>query len=109
LNTSTLEELLEVKLEGPSLSESSAAAAVELWWKDSSRRVNEKPQKRYKRKHKQMISGEAPPVSSCSNDSDDCELLNLWDDWFDFNSGDEIVSASSNGESNSDSEQEVSS
>ena len=49
-----------------------------------------------------MTSGEAPPVSSC-------ELLNLWDDWFDFNSGDEIVSASSNGESNSDSEQEVSS
>jgi len=39
-----------------------------------------------------MTSGEAPPVSSC-------ELLNLWDDWFDFNSGDEIVSTSSDGES----------
>ena len=35
------------------------------------------------------------------------ELLNLWDDWFDFISGNEIVSVSSDGESNSDSKQEV--
>jgi len=36
------------------------------------------------------------PVSSSesTNDSDSCELLTLWDNWFDFNSGDEIVSAS---------------
>ena len=36
LNSSTLEDLLEVKLEGPSLSEFSTDAAIELWWKDSS-------------------------------------------------------------------------
>jgi len=33
LNSSALEDLLEVKLEGPPLNEFSADAAVELWWK----------------------------------------------------------------------------
>jgi len=62
--------------------------------------------KKYKkRKPKQTSSTRALAASSSqsNNDSDGCELLTLWDDWFDFNSGDEIVSASS---ADSDSEQE---
>ena len=44
LNSSTLDDLLEVKAEGPPLSGFSADAAVDLWWKDSTgRRVNQKP------------------------------------------------------------------
>ncbi len=44
LSGSTLDDLLEVKVEGPSLDNFSADAAIELWWKDSTgRRVNQKP------------------------------------------------------------------
>ena len=42
LNCSTLNDLLEVKTEGPSVNNFSADAAMELWWKDSTgRRVNQ--------------------------------------------------------------------
>ena len=42
LSCSTLDDLLEVNTEGPTLSNFSADAAVDLWWSDSSsgRRVN---------------------------------------------------------------------
>ena len=104
-NTSTLEDLLELKVEGPPFSKFSADAAVELWWKDCSRRVQQKPRKHYKkRKPKQTSSAKAltDNGSESDEDSDNSELLTLWDDWFDFNSDDEIVSDTS---TNSDSEE----
>ena len=65
LNSSTLEDLLEVKLEGPPLSEFSADAAVELWSKDRSRRVHQKSWKKYKkRKPKQASSTKVLTVRS---------------------------------------------
>ena len=80
LNFSTLEDLLAVKLEDPPLSEFSADVAVELWWKDSSRRVHQKSQKKYKkRKPKQTSSTRAVTASSSesNNNSNGCELLTL--------------------------------
>ena len=62
------------------------------------RRVHQKSQKKYKkRKPKQVSCTRALTVSSSesNNGSDGCELSTLWDDWFDFHSDDEIVSASS--------------
>ena len=45
LSNSTLNDLLEVNTEGPTLCDFSADSAVDLWWNDSSsgRRVNQKP------------------------------------------------------------------
>ena len=42
---------MEVKVEGPSLANFSPDAAFDLWWKDCStmRRVQQKPQKQYKK------------------------------------------------------------
>ena len=40
---STLNDLLEVNTEYPTLSNFSADLAVDLWWSDSARRVNQKP------------------------------------------------------------------
>ena len=42
--------MMEVKIEGPSLDNFSANAAMNLWWKDCSTtsRVQPKPQKKYK-------------------------------------------------------------
>ena len=49
LHTSTPCDLLEVNIEGPSLGEFSADAAVDLWWTEccTTRRVNQKPRKEY--------------------------------------------------------------
>ena len=56
LSCSTLNDLLEVNTEGPTLTNFSADAAVVLWWSDcsSGRRVNQKPRKEYRR---QLHSG----------------------------------------------------
>ena len=66
LSCSTLNDLLEVNTEGPTLSNFSADSAVDLWWSDSSsgRRVNQKPRKEYRR-HK--------PSSTETHASSDCE------------------------------------
>ena len=90
-----------VKLEGPPLSEFSA---FELWWKDSSRRVHQKPRKQYeKRKSKQTSSAVTVTGSSSESSSDsNSQLMTMWDDWFDLNGSD--VSSS---DSDSVSEQEL--
>ena len=87
LSCSTLNDLLEVKTEGPTLSNFSADAAVNLCWSDCStgRRVNQKPRKEYRR-HKQSSS----TVASTSGDSESENELDLdtWDDWFHTDSSD---------------------
>jgi len=39
--TSTLDDLLEINLEGPSIKDFSSATAVELWWQDRMLRPNQ--------------------------------------------------------------------
>ena len=50
LNTTTLNDHMEINVEGPLLELFNADAALDIWWKDSSsgRRVNQKESKQYK-------------------------------------------------------------
>ena len=75
LNCSTLNDLLEVNTEGPTLKDFSADAAVDLWWTDcsSGRRVNQKPRKNYRRRAR-----ETSEHSESENELD----LQQWDSWF---------------------------
>ena len=41
LQTSTLDDLLEINLEGPTLKKNSSAYAVDLWWSECMRRPNQ--------------------------------------------------------------------
>ena len=50
LKSDTLEDLMEVTVEGPSLENFSADIAVELWWSDHSRRRNQRPRKEYRKR-----------------------------------------------------------
>ena len=84
LSCSTVNDLLEVNTEGPTLSTFSADAAVDLWWSDcsSGRRVNQKPHKEYRR-HRKSSSTAVTQTSSESESEDLHELdLDTWDDWF---------------------------
>ena len=47
LCTSTLDDLMEINMEGPALESFTADSAVDLWWKDTTRRPNQKEQKDY--------------------------------------------------------------
>ena len=79
LSCSTVDDLLEVNTEGPTLSNFSADAAVDLWWSDcsSGRRVSQNPRKEYK---KSKQSSSTAPDDSAANEN---ELdLDTWDDWF---------------------------
>lgn len=95
LSVSTLNDLMEVKTEGPSLTNFSPDAALDLWWKDCSttRRVQQKPRKQYKKRN----MGKGTETQFVDDDDDDTgndidneaeeyqdELtLEVWDDWFD--------------------------
>ena len=49
MQNETLNDLLEVYIEGPPLSSFSADSAIELWWNDcsTSGRINQQPRKEY--------------------------------------------------------------
>ena len=87
VNCSTLNDLFEVNTEGPTLSNFSADAAVDLWWSDcsSGRRVNQKPRKEYRRNQERCST-----VASTSGDFESENELDLdsWDNWFHTDSPD---------------------
>lgn len=92
LSCSTLNDLLEINTEGPTLSTFSAESAVDLWWSDSStgRRVNQKPRKDYRQRNESSAH-----ASSDSEDESETGLdLDTWDSWF---HGDQESSHSSDG------------
>ncbi len=72
LQTSTLDDLLEVNLEGPDIMDYSSASAVELWWQDRMRRPNQS----LKTTTKLADSAEAEHQSLGSNSS---ICLDQWD------------------------------
>ena len=78
LNCSTLNDLLEVNTEGPTLRDFSAEAAVDLWWTDcsSGRSVNQKPCKEYRRRARETSE------HSESEESEHELDLQQWDNWF---------------------------
>ncbi len=78
LSTSTLDDLMEINMEGPPFESFTADSAVHLWWKDTTRRPNQKERKEY------------APRESSSSKTDINELskpteeysLDDWDEWF---------------------------
>ena len=80
LHISTLCDLLELNIEGPSLSQFSADAAVDLWWTDccTTRRVNQNPRKEYTRR------GGSTSQSERVEDNEESQqpfVLDDWDSW----------------------------
>ena len=81
LHVSTLCDLLELNIEGPSLSQFSADAAVDLWWTDccTTRRVNQNPRKEYTRRR-----GGTTSQSESVEDNEESQqpfVLDDWDSW----------------------------
>ena len=72
LNTSTLDDLLEIFVEGPPFKDFSADSALELWWKDSctSRRPNQGPRKVYRPRYTSSNDGNPSTSTSDSVTSD---------------------------------------
>ena len=81
LSTSTLYDLMELKIEGPPLHSFNLDAAIELRWKDhnTSRRVNQQPRKPYR-----PLKDKQSPASEGDDESDGEEVIALeeWDNWF---------------------------
>ncbi len=84
LHTSTLNDLLEIRIEGPPLSEFSPNAAVEMWWSDcqTTRRPDQKKRKSYSPRINEPIT---EPITT--DDDGDTEasletILNQWDNMF---------------------------
>lgn len=71
----TLNDLLEIYVEGPTMATFCPDPAIELWWSDCSTgsTVHQQPRKTYT----QHSDGSADPEPS-----DSCLTLDLWDEWF---------------------------
>ena len=80
LSCSTLNDLLEVNTEGPTLSNFCADSAVDLWWSDcsSGRRVNQKPRKEYRRrKQSSSTSGDSESENKLDLDTGFTQILQV--------------------------------
>ena len=77
LQTETLSDLLDIRVEGPPLSNFSADQAISLWWKDckTTRRTNQQPRKDY------QPSAGASSSSTITTESDNINLED-WDELF---------------------------
>lgn len=76
LNTSTLDDLMEINVEGPPAEDFSADHAVSLWWEDCTRRPNQAPRKEYRKRvstNDDSTLDEAEPEAIA---------LDAWDNWF---------------------------
>ena len=88
LNTSTLDDLLEIFVEGPPFKDFSADSDLELWWKHSctSRRPNQGPRKVYRPRYASSNVGNLSTSTSDSVTSDtegqDSIALDDWDELF---------------------------
>ncbi len=81
LSVNTLDDLLEILIEGPLLDCFSADSAVDLWRSSccTTRRVNQRPRKPYKPRNGKS----GPSTESATPQSDSEEEVHLaLDDWF---------------------------
>jgi hypothetical protein len=87
LSTSTLDDLLEIYVKGPPLKDFDPESAVELWWRDCTRRPNQEQRKTYRPRaniRSQSIDSSGPSTSS-TDETDGQEssfTLDDWDEWF---------------------------
>lgn len=77
LSNETLNDLLEIQVEGPPLKDFKADAAIQEWWDDccTTRRVHQEPRKPYRPRAEASSSTESPPSTSSS------VSLSDWDSW----------------------------
>ena len=84
LQTSTLNDLLELYIEGPTLAEFSADSAIELWLSECTRRPQQSARKKYKSRE-QTAGSSSTTVDELESDEDsETQKLTLdeWDRWF---------------------------
>lgn len=81
LHTDTLDDLMEINVEGPLLENFSADLAVDLWWADCARRPNQGPRKEYRPREKDPESSTSDNPDLESKDAAEF-TLDDWDDWF---------------------------
>ena len=79
LHTDTLQDLLEIQVEGPALENFCPSDAVNLWWSScpTTRRVNQMPRKPYRSRKN------AAPSDVVSTSGEEHFSLTDWDTWFD--------------------------
>ena len=79
LENDTLNDLLEIYIEGPPLSSFCPDVAIELWWSDccTTRRVNQPPRKAYRPRNP------ASTTSDADSEEEECTPIQKWDKWFD--------------------------
>ena len=79
LENDTLNDLLEIYIEGPILSSFCPDVAIELWWSDccTTRRVNQLPRKTYRPRNP------ASTTSESDSEEEECTTIQKWDKWFD--------------------------
>lgn len=84
LQGDTLNDLLDIYIEGPTLSLFCPDRAIKLWWSDCSttRRVNQQLRKEYQLRN---VNQDTADLESSQEDKEPEErsTLELWDDWFD--------------------------
>ena len=85
LSVNTLDDLLEIFVEGPPLDCFSADPAVDLWWSSccTTRRVNQGPRKPYRPRSDKSGPSTAPQ----SNSEEEHLALDDWDNWFNWRCG----------------------
>ena len=91
LSTDTLDDLLEINVEGPAFKEFSADSAVELWWQEccTSRRPNQPQRKLHKPRMNTSSSSTCTSDTDCVTSSsktdgqDSTISLDEWDNLFD--------------------------
>lgn len=81
LQTSALSDLLEIKVQGPSLQDFSPKQAVDMWWTDckTTRRINQGPQKEYQSR---QAAGSLSSFDVLTSTTEEPRALEEWDMWF---------------------------
>lgn len=81
LKDTTLSDLLEIQVEGPSLTDFCPKPAVEAWWHSSNtaRRPNQRPRKQYASRKPGTSSQN---IESSSDEDQDILAIDEWDRWF---------------------------
>ena len=77
LENDTLNDLLEIYIEGPPLSSFGPDVAIELWWSDccTTRRLNQPPRKTYRPWKANLREEDDPEEDS----EEECTAIQQWD------------------------------
>lgn len=80
LSNSTLNDLLVLNADKIPLQDFNPDPCIELWWKEKTRRPNQKPRKEYKKRSGHESTEKADTEDADTEETDNV-LLNDWDEW----------------------------